>query len=791
MAKPWEKFKKAEDAQPTEGPWSKFSAASAPHADEGILDRVKGLFTSEGRSNIREQAEPAINAAFDRENRRGRALDEQFADAALMGYLPQVQAGVGAMVGDDYTQSRDANIARLAQQKKDFPVTAAAGQVAGIGANMYATPVPKLAVLGKGLLGAAARGGLIGGAYSAAANPGDKEGVVDPLQLKERGEKGLEGAITGAKWGAGIHGALSLAKNAPAIGKTAMTTFLGPSRENIDYYLQNSKAVNSAKSIEELKGGVDKIVGGLRADVERGKMTLQEAKAQLAKVEEQIATTKRESGFSFQVTKTEINQTLRDAKRALESATREQVQKLKDVKAPVSLADDTEQAVRDLKKQVTDESGKSYEILDKAKGSVSVEQPYLELLKAREGLKVQGQQPVTPAGRAAYKEISDLADSLYKLPKNISMPEAKQIIQQIDQTKNMLYQSGQWTSDVDLAFKNVRRALDAQLKAQSPEYAKQMERVAELTRLHGDTQTFGERGSALSALNRIGSVTSAPEREALSKLGKATGRNYDEPVEGYLRAQGKLKDPRELERMQQSLPEYQRASEAEKAARMLEGPEAQREFIDRQIKEAGLLDRQSSAKGLVGKSESGLLNAEAKLDPFSNISEGTSEGKIKGLLRARPGEQIEIRKQFEELSKLSDTDFVKAIDDLRVNRAFQAGNRNGSRNVNMFSIVTGALGKAAGGAVGGAAIAGPAGAGVGAVLGGVSDHFGPAIAKKILDGVIKMGDKPSVIAIRNLNLPPNAENYLLRELLQYKFERATLPRVSGQPDEETISGETP
>lgn len=149
----------------------------------------------------------------------GMAALEHYGDAALMGSLPQVQAAVepatnklfdlitgnkvSQMPLDPYVKRRDENIARLALQEKEHPTASTAGTVGGIVGNAIITgkmlpAVPVKADIGEKL----ARAALIGGAYGAANNPGDVEGVVDPIQAEKR----LSGSILGGLLGFGTQG---------------------------------------------------------------------------------------------------------------------------------------------------------------------------------------------------------------------------------------------------------------------------------------------------------------------------------------------------------------------------------------------------------------------------------------------------------------------------------------------------------------------------------------------------------------------------------------------------------
>ena len=191
------------EAKPKFDPSKPFEAApDEPQA--GILDRAKGLFGAD-RDKIRQAAED--RSAADLALRKSQEASgtglvqtelEQGANALTLGYLPQIQAAGAAAMGDDYTQARDANIKRLAAQQEAHPVPAMAGTIGGGLLNAYLMPAPTL-FKGAGLVSKTAQGALTGGMMGAMMNPGDQEGVVNPIQGSERLENAKSGAALGAK----------------------------------------------------------------------------------------------------------------------------------------------------------------------------------------------------------------------------------------------------------------------------------------------------------------------------------------------------------------------------------------------------------------------------------------------------------------------------------------------------------------------------------------------------------------------------------------------------------------
>lgn len=216
-----------------------------------------------------------------------------------------------------------------------------------------------------------------------------------------------------------------------------------------------------------------------------------------------------------------------------------------------------------------------------------------------------------------------------------------------------------------------------------------------------------------------------------------------------------------------SLPEYQRYQELEGLNRSLEGPEAKTEFINKNLESSGLLNRKASQESLLSSREGLLDKNRGLLDPFKNITPNSSEARLKTAMNARPGEQVELVRQLDDLSKLSDTDFNKALKDLRTKRAFSGQDTNGSRKVNLFTVLGSAAGGFIGNTVGLAGYGAGGGAAVGASVGALADKYGPAITKKILDGVIKMGKSPTLEKIKKLDIPPAARAQLAKDFAEY------------------------
>lgn len=163
-------------------------------------------------------ASPAASRSPSIEKPRKGALEAGatgVSQGATLGYMPQIVGGIvggynklqdlinpisdgngGTIPRMGYTEARDRTNKDFEAQQKAHPIAYGAGQIAG-----SVAPGASAARLTKGL-GAIKGGAASGAGLGFLANPGDKEGVVDPLQLKERGINSIIGGSIGGTAGA-------------------------------------------------------------------------------------------------------------------------------------------------------------------------------------------------------------------------------------------------------------------------------------------------------------------------------------------------------------------------------------------------------------------------------------------------------------------------------------------------------------------------------------------------------------------------------------------------------------
>jgi len=702
--------------------------------------------------------------------------------------------GKGDLSMDAWKKNYQADIDRWRQAKEEHPIANVAGSVAG--AFNPAGPAAALAKGVKGLVGAGAEtvgsyvpraiansylGNLAGrvatggveGAATAVGMEAPRQVAEGSTGYEKKGDKDVPDLNSVGKVGALIGGGIpvagealsALGTGAKKLGTKLAASFFGPSENHIKYYLENPEAVNAAPSMGALKDKLDGVVGTMRDEVEQGKLSVSEAQANIKDLKQAVNAHRAQSDMDFKLTAKDINDAFKEAKNKLAEAYESKVNELKGVKAPTELADEATQAVKDLKGKIVEGSQEATSKIN-PESEIETYSPYQVLKSAQARLSIAGQGPVTPQAKAASDQIQNLMNTFGSLPGKLSGNDAKALIQQIDRSEQAVYNSGEFTDDVSNAFKQLRSNLDQQLKGANPEYTEAMKPVAENTGLHGEVAgKFGDRGKAISSLNRIASPTSQVERENLIKLGQATGRDFETPVNKYMEAQGLLKDPERLEQMRQSLPEYQQMLAAEKDAGLLAQPDTKAKYIEGRLQDSGLLKQQEQAEGLLAQRQEGLVGSQDRLAPYKGFTPDTTQGKLETAARGldTDKEKIELIKKLKDLSQLSDTDFVKAIKDRSTKLAFEGQDVNGSRKVNLF----GALGGLFGGFMSHSLLGTELGVGLGAGLGAMADKYGPKMTKAMLDGALKIQGSPTLAKIQALQVPPAVKAALAKELADF------------------------
>jgi DNA repair photolyase len=391
------------------------------------------------------------------------------------------------------------------------------------------------------------------------------------------------------------------------------------------------------------------------------------------------------------------------------------------------------ESIEALEKKVIDE-------FEPPKTTINVRGVYSSLKSKAKELSQRNSADAKAAVKDLIKYMDDIKAKTADPDGNatwwLDAAEAKRIIQDLDSDVKSWDSSkiaGQFDDKYNQTMKQVRYKLDDKLKKEFPEYRKKMSEISERSKLLGEaSKRFGKPELAHSRLSNIASDKAKFDRELLSKLGKYTGQDLDTPIADYVKTQKMLKDPKQLESLKRSLPEFDQLTDAQKLEKLAILDKSPKSFRSKLSKSPSFKELKMAQKDF----DAALVNK----DKIKGWTKSTSEGKLNAVMRGK----TYVRGQLETLGKMSNQDLVKMVDDLKVSEAFDKEFRIGSRNVNLW----GAMGI---GALGG----GPVGLIIGTVTGAMIDRYGPALTKKALIAVSKVQGSPSVQKLSKLGLPKN------------------------------------
>lgn len=494
-------------------------------------------------------------------------------------------------------------------------------------------------------------------------------------------------------------------------GTKLLSSLGGVSPDVIKEYAQYSGRINSASGVDSLKDISDGVVGKLASDVEAKKITQDQAQAAFDGLKSDLKDAYRTAGYDARDAVTSAQQTVKDAHNA-------NLQQL---------SSDVYDSVNQLKSDVQSGSKAALDTLNKSDASVDLAPVYSQIDNSITGLQKSGTDEALSVADKLQAYKTRLMDNNWA---NIPAPEAKKLIQGLDQATTYSPMAGSFDQAKNAAFKGIRSTLDQTLKQSVPEYAAAMEPVASDADLLSRVQPFGDKQTGAGILGRINAPNQMENNAALQELGKKYGADYVSAA-----------NP-------DNLPEQAILTKAQAAQQALR-PDVVADKIDQTL----AASRQKAGLDLA---QSGLDAAQQKLAPFKSLAPngaGQTQAQQK-LIQLGKGKNIELDDMFQKLGSLSNTDFVQAMKDNSIQAAFQKGATNGSRNT-----LLGALTGFTFGGVGGAAIGGSAGR--------VADQWGPAITKKVLDGAIAVSKNPSVEAISNLSLPEPIKKNMVIGLQNY------------------------
>jgi hypothetical protein len=666
---------------------------------------------------------------------------------------------------DAYRSNRDAVRADEQADLATNPKATIAGNLAGA----FMSPVGKLAAgsvaadatKGQKLVQAMKTSAMQGAVYGAGSSNADlTQGDVGDAAWDTAKGAGLGAAVPPV-----IEGAIGAAKGAYGGAKWAsgklFHSMFGVTPENAGGYLSRRSEINSAPALVDIKNGIDGDVKTISEAVDSGKMDVQDAKAALLALRTQAANQITQAGYNAQRASEHAND-------MLQRATAGVMRPLKGMVAPTGIASDVVTAVGDLKKGISAKSDAAWDALADSDQQLPTKVIKGALTQAMNGLKVGGAEggAVGSKSEAAIGSLQKLRDQLDNLPAKLSMPQAKQIVQNLDMDIGWTSGAGEYMDPASREKLGIRRAVDGYMKRNVDGYAEAMAPVAKDRDLLD--QVAGAFGDVHRATSRLGSISTpkgALDRDVLAQLEQATGRQgaFTGPIDQYNRVQSLLKNPNAVDQLQQALPEYQAHQQAVLDRQMTQNPQWKQTQMQRAVSGSPELAGLTSAQGR-------LQQAQATYDPVRRLTPSSTESQIRSFGYPK-GAPIE---NHQALDQQTGKNYMQQIKDRAVLDSFSKDTTQGSRKTLMGATLGGLVGWAIGGGTAG----GISGAALGGQVGGLADKYGPAMGKKILDQMANLAEKPSIKTIRNMDLPPSVKQDIEREFNVYWLNRSASPRLS-------------
>lgn len=480
--------------------------------------------------------------------------------------------------------------------------------------------------------------------------------------------------------------------------------------ETVGTYIDRGGQI-AARPADEIMEDIYQIRQTREQALEKAKEGVSASKENLSKAQQRARDQIADESFALKSDHEKANLDYDRAARGIEKAL-----KGKNVSG---LRTDIIDAIGKLKDNVTVGSSQAYEVLGDLDGSIRIK-PVLDMInKEVDNLTIRG-TPVSDSAVSSIKNLNAFYERLSQMGDEISFPEAKGIMQQLDRDINYPVAAGQYFPEAQAVKSQVRRAMDKILKSKSTEYKAVMKGVAEDTNLLSKlSEQFGTESRALSKLQSLasekGKLIDVP---MLKKLGEKTGYDFAKPIEEYLTVQNAISGKDGLKALQENTPEFKRLKAIQDKIKQRMNPELRRS-IEQGIEQGPEGQALSNAQGA-------LEQAKQEFEPLAEFAPGSIQAKTKALTGAR---NFNPEKLFKALDEATGKEFSKEIKDRAILDAFTKQDTNGARKT--------LLGKAIGAGIGGGIgydQGGGAGAAAGAMLGASMDKYSGQILKGLIDG---------------------------------------------------------
>ncbi len=482
--------------------------------------------------------------------------------------------------------------------------------------------------------------------------------------------------------------------------------FAGVPEETTTRYLEDPEAINTAPERKQIADNLLEFKNKAEERVAQAHDDLAQAKSTLSENKNDVRAGLQDQKFDLQGKLNEAQSAFDEKKQAFREALKSN--------SLTSMSNEVQGAVGDLKAQVIQGSKDSYGILAKSGGSVPT-QPLVDLLRTHiDAMTVNG-IPESSVAAQSIQEIQGMEQRLKAIGEELTMPQAKQILQGIDKTAKYSKGAGTFADQTDQAFSELRSTLDQTVKDQVPEYRAKMLEVARKSQLlNKASDLYGTPEKAIGNLNGIasekGQALHVPMLEALSQ---ETGKDLATPVKGYLLNDKILRTPSLFDQAIEEIPEAKSLNAAKAKLNEVSDPAYSRSKID-QASEP-LLSK-------IQKYQAELEKAKEGKDLFSGVTADTVTGKTKALSGAN---QYGAELKFGGIDKAYGTDFEKQIQARNDLDQFKKTDTAGARKTLLGAATGGALGYMFDHAIEGLAI--------GAQAGATADKFSGQAFKTALD----------------------------------------------------------
>lgn len=557
-----------------------------------------------------------------------------------------------------------------------------------------------LATTGGHAVGSAIEGAAYGLGQSVDENAlGDPDALGEKLLPNMIAGAGIAGLIGGGIGGAGetLSGVGKMMPGSKDLAVKMLSTFGGVSESDIRDYLANREAVSSAPEFEDVYQSALGHVQDIHDQVASRQMDFEQAKAALAEKKRELTAQVQDLGYDTKKAKTLAQDALDQAQEKLQG----QVQGQALDQAPL-----IHQAIQSLRENVIAGSSNAFEVLSQAKGKISLRGFYNKISDLQDQLRSQA----TLESKAMAERLGEYAENVKNEYGNeIRPPAAKLVIQGLDKISKFNHNASNFENGLASQYAQLRYHLDDILKTQVDGYAEAMKPVAEQTKLLKSLKDYGTPEDATRRIKSLKNVDRyRNEMPLLRELEQRTGAKFADALEPYA-------NPEKNKTLKEALPEFTSAQKASEAHDALQNPRMKRAM--QELEQTPEFQAHEKAK-------LALELAEAQKKDLG-LTQTSLQGKLNAAMR---GKNIEAARLIAQLPEFKGKSLPEILEHIRLKQVFEKGATNGSRHVNLYGGVLGAVG-------GVLAHHAMAGIGIGAALGGFMDKYGPQVTRRILDTV--------------------------------------------------------